>query len=139
MSPEPAGHSDLGALLRELPCVQEPRETNCLSVSGMLAGPEPGLVRVVVGGHCLSLDAADVRDVVRLSAGGEGRRAPATVCLTLRRPARLFHVELWTEFEQALCGAPRPFAFAARPHPLAAAPSNEFRARERNFLRDFGR
>jgi hypothetical protein len=137
MSSEFAKHNNLDALLRELPYAQEQQSANCLYVSGVLAGSEPGFVRIVLGGYCLTLDVADVQDVLQVSAEDEGRCTPPTVRLTLRCPTRLLNIELWTEFEQAICGAPRPFAFAARPHPIVAPPNSEFRSREQSFLRDF--
>lgn len=137
MSSEFAKHNNLDALLRELPYVQEQQSVDCFYVSGMLAASEPGFVSIVLRGYCLTLDVADVEDVVQVSAEDEGHCTPSMVRLRLQCPARLLNVELWTEFEQAICGAPRPFAFAARPYPIVAPFNSEFRSQEQSFLRDF--
>jgi hypothetical protein len=137
MSSEFAKDHHLDVLLRELPYVEEPVSTEQICVSGILARSEPGVVRLVMGGYCLTFDSADVEDVLKVSAEDEDNLTPQTVRLLLRRPAQLLNVEPWTEFDQATSGATRPFAFAARPHPIVAPPNSEFRSRERSFLRDF--
>lgn len=137
MSSESAKYRHLEVLLRQLPYAEEPTSDEHIYVSGVLARSEPGLVSIIVAGYCFTLDSADVQDVLQVSAQHENTATPRTVQLLLRRPTRLFSVEPWIELDQAMSGAPRPFAFGARPHPIVAPVHSKYQSLERRFMQDF--
>lgn len=136
MSSELPRRNHLDALLRELPYAEEPVSIGQLYVSGVLARSEPGVVCIIMAGYCFAFDVADVQDAFQVSAEDEDTCAP-TVRLILRCPTRLLNVKPWTEFDQATCGVPRPFAFAVRPQPIVVPPNLDFDSREQSFLRNF--
>jgi len=131
-----SGNTHLDLLLRDLPYAEvEQPAVGFLELSGVLTRAEPGRVRIAIVGYCLTFDSSDVEDVVEVPTADENSCAPGTVRLLIRRPARLWSVEPWTELDQATFGVPRPFTFAVRPHPIVAPPNADFRAREQSFLR----
>jgi len=132
MSVVSSGTDNLGSLLDLLPYAVEYPSDGC--ISGLLLKSEPGTVRIVVGGHCLTFELGDIQDICRLDAEGEleGRSEASMVRLMLRLPTKLLGVEVWAEFQQTSF-ATRPFAFATRAHPIVAPANPEFRARERAF------
>jgi hypothetical protein len=136
MSSEFAKHKYLDTLLRELPYDKEQVAAGRIYMSGMLARSESGVVRIVTGGYCLVFDSGDIQDAVQVVVEEEVR-TPPTLVLVLRAPARLLSFERWTELDQAMSEASRPFAIATRPHPIVAPPNLQFRSQEEKFLRDF--
>jgi hypothetical protein len=135
VSQETSAHERLHLLIHDLPYAGE--QSSDGSMVGLLVPADPGLVRLVAGATAFSFLETDVLNVAPLDETDALAIGLCAVRLMLRAPATVVKIEMWAEFQHVAAGTRRPFAYATRPHPIAAPPRDEFRERELQFCRMF--